>query len=88
MEALALGVPVCYSDILSFRQQLGEQAHYIDLNDATSLVRALDAIQEEEPNSSPCLETIHANVDEEYLGILRQIIAAYSAKLIGTNANR
>ena len=44
LEAVTLGCPVVYSDLLPFREQMGEAALYCDLNDVSSLASHLAAL--------------------------------------------
>jgi glycosyltransferase involved in cell wall biosynthesis len=44
LEALAYCVPVCYSDTPTFREQVGDAAFFMDLNNPQSLVNHLIAI--------------------------------------------
>ena len=44
LEAFAYGVPVCYSDLPSFREQVGNAALFMDLSNPNSLVKHLISI--------------------------------------------
>lgn len=44
LEAVTLGCPVIYSDLPSFREQMGDAALYCDLDDVSSLVGHLAAL--------------------------------------------
>ena len=45
LEAFAYETPVCYSDIPSFREQVGDAVFFIDLKDPNSLVKSILTIQ-------------------------------------------
>ena len=45
LEAFAYEVPVCYSDTPFFREQVGDAAFFMDLNDPQSLVEHLITIR-------------------------------------------
>lgn len=84
LEALALGVPVCYSDFASFREQLGERAFYIDLLDPNSLVQTLEAIYRGQSTvSASTTASSLGNPDDEHVVVLGRIIASYCAKVAG-----
>jgi glycosyltransferase involved in cell wall biosynthesis len=80
LEARALGVPVCYSDLGYFRDQLGDSAHYMDLERPDSLVQLLDTIREQ---AAPRVRRNEPGAEAEQVGLLRRIVNAYRAKLIG-----
>jgi glycosyltransferase involved in cell wall biosynthesis len=77
-EALALGVPVCYSDLPSFREDMGDSVIYVDLENPASLVDALQRLR------MGCARIPAANrarveldlewIDEAYGRVLRTII--------------
>lgn len=86
MEAVALGVPVCYSDFDSFREQLGDDASYMDLKDPSSLVRALDSIRSARSHAGVPAHSrrqMGGKADDVYLKTLQTVIADYRRKLIG-----
>ena len=45
LEAFAYKTPVCYSDMPSFREQVGDSVFFLDLSDPYSLVKNLIIIQ-------------------------------------------
>lgn len=50
LEAFAYETPVCYSDIPSFREQVGDAVFFIDLKDPDSLVKSILTIQTDKQN--------------------------------------
>jgi glycosyltransferase involved in cell wall biosynthesis len=85
MEAAALGVPVCYSDLPAFREQMGDRAIYVDLQEPQSLARELERLIAAAPQAdatarsnavrSPAIDAIQQHVE-----ILASIIRGYIAK--------
>jgi glycosyltransferase involved in cell wall biosynthesis len=45
LEAFAYQTPVCYSDMTSFREQVGDAAFFMDLKDPNSLAEILDLLK-------------------------------------------
>ena len=45
MEAMSLGVPVCYSEFSAFKEVMGDSVYYINLEDPASLASALASIR-------------------------------------------
>jgi len=84
-EAVRLGVPVCYSDLPGFREQMGKAARYIDLADPASLAQALQRIRSEgrpapaDPGggSASC-----EDAEQRYFRVLEQIIAGFQQKTL------
>lgn len=81
MEARALGVPVCYSDLDYFREQLGDGAAYMDLEQPQSLVAQLDALKENPP---PRVRDVNPERESEIVELLRKTVLSYKAKTIGS----
>ncbi|HEX6260676.1 MAG TPA: glycosyltransferase, partial [Woeseiaceae bacterium] len=80
MEALALGVPVLYSDLPSFREQLGEAARYIDLERPESLADALDDLLTG-AGGRPAGSSVGSDDIAAYAHVLAQILSAYRRKV-------
>lgn len=84
VEALRLGVPVCYSDLPSFREHLGDAATYVDLADPTSLADALERIRNERRHSRRGVGDTTCRLGEEpediYLRVLQQIVWRFRYK--------
>lgn len=84
LEALALGIPVCYSDFPSFRAQLGDRASYVDLDRPESLADALQAIHERALSGGgqiPRSPQELAHQEDQYLAVLQRIVTAYRLKV-------
>jgi glycosyltransferase involved in cell wall biosynthesis len=86
MEARALGVPVCYSDLPAFREQMGTAASYVDLQRPETLADALDALMSGPGKQVGATGTGEAGYDtadgvQRHARILKAIIDAYRAKL-------
>jgi glycosyltransferase involved in cell wall biosynthesis len=85
MEARALGVPVCYSDLPAFREQMGTEASYVDLQSPESLADALETLM----SGGVGIDATGRNVGgydtyggvERHARILKSIIDAYRTKL-------
>lgn len=80
-EALTLGIPVCYSDLPSFREDMGDSVTYVDLDDPTSLADALHRIRTEGPGERSASETRAGldfdSVEEAYGRVLQLIIGRF-----------
>lgn len=86
LEALSLGVPVCYSDLPSFREQLGDKAYYIDLENPRSLVDALDQIKAKgfALTSDDVITSDPIDLLAEHVALLSRILFSYCAKVAET----
>ena len=84
VEALRLGVPVCYSDLPSFREHLGDAATYVDLDNPASLADALHRIRRDGRRScAGATDTRPARGDDPedaYLRVLQQIVRHFRYK--------
>lgn len=87
IEALTLGVPVCYSNIPAFKEVLGDSAYYIDLDKPGSLVEALISISQNgrrgrtsEGHSSECSAD---SGSDRYSAVLREVITRYMIRIGG-----
>ena len=84
-EARALGVTVCYSDLPSFREQMGDDALYMDLQDHSTLADLLEQLVARRSESAPRgLIMSRSRMDEALnanANVLREIITRYSRKL-------
>lgn len=85
VEALSLGIPVCYADFPSFREVMGDAVKYVDLADPGSLASAIEAIRIEKarpaPHWRPVTEDPIDAAAGRYLAVLRKIVAAYRQKM-------
>ena len=81
MEAAALGVPVCYSDFPSFREQMGAGATYVDLERPETLADALHRLATQP--ACPAVAATEARAqDERYLHVLRRMIGKFRRRTI------
>jgi glycosyltransferase involved in cell wall biosynthesis len=81
LEARALGVPVIYSDLPSFREQMGDEALYIDLEDPASLAEQLELLM---ATGLPATAQSSPQTEEPvsaYAEILRQIVFRHAQRL-------
>jgi len=80
LEAAHLGVDICYSDLPSFREQMGDRALYVDLKNPESLADALESLRRaRSPARSPARAIA---TDDEYTRVLRTIIAEFRQKVL------
>jgi glycosyltransferase involved in cell wall biosynthesis len=82
VEAASLGVPVCYSDLPSFREQMADRASYVDLTRPGSLADTLETLRREPPKHTGASPSSFAGRDDEYADVLRRIIAKFRQKVI------
>ncbi|GHV55464.1 hypothetical protein FACS1894216_17860 [Synergistales bacterium] len=82
LEAFSLRCPVCYSDLPGLREQVGDGAFLMDLNDPESLcniVKTLlcdkDAVEQKLAAGAKQLETYS---EQNYLNILRGLFDSYA----------
>lgn len=84
MEAFALGVPVLYSDSVSFREQIGEAGLFMDLNDPNSMADHLKALIEDDQLRLRMVATGNerlAYLDSiDRVGVLRAVIESFQRK--------
>jgi glycosyltransferase involved in cell wall biosynthesis len=81
MEALRLGVPVCYSDLPSFREHLGDAVTYVNLDDPRSLADALHRIRSESHGPLACTPPPHSpSAEDLYFGVLSEIVERFRYK--------
>jgi glycosyltransferase involved in cell wall biosynthesis len=87
MEALRLGVPVCYSDLPSFREHLGDAVTYVDLEDPGSLANALQRIRAEGRAPQRSTGAVPGGqpdtADDIYHRVLSEIVARFRYKTQG-----
>src|SRR5262249_40755456 len=83
LEALALGVPVCYSDLPAFREQLGARAAYFDLCDPRSLADILSGLMERAVSAPQAVSTAQAPEQvDRYVAILLEVLNGYARKVL------
>lgn len=84
MEALRLGVPVCYSDLPAFREHLGDAVTYVDLEDPRSLADALHRIRSESrrsPQQSGSVPPQQSDsAEDSYFRVLSKIVDRFRYK--------
>jgi Glycosyltransferase len=84
MEAAALGVPVCYSDLPAFREQMGDAAFYMDLENPASLADELHRLMEQGVGSRAAKhaasDMIAAAGVQRHVDVLAKIVERYVAK--------
>jgi glycosyltransferase involved in cell wall biosynthesis len=87
LEALRLGVPVCYSDLPSFREHLGDTVTYVDLQDPASLADALQRIRTEGRLPQRSAELVPGiqpgTADDAYFRVLSEIVERFRYKTQG-----
>lgn len=87
MEALRLGVPVCYSDLPSFREHLGDAVRYVNLEDPGSLADALQRIRAEsrapQPSTGSAPGGESETADDSYFRVLSAIVARFRYRTQG-----
>ncbi len=81
LEARALGVPVFYSDLPAFREQMGDDAHYIDLEDPASLANQLEHLMATGASTPTRCTPPSDDPIRAYADILRQIVSRYVQRL-------
>ena len=85
LEAFACGCPVCYSDLPGLRDQVGDAAFLIDLNDPESLAAQLIAIQHDSANVQVKIAKGKALLgtwtQDDYWNVLDDIFSAFARKL-------
>lgn len=85
LEAFQLGVPVLYSDLPGLREQVGDAALLINLNDPDSLTQHLFELLGNEELRLRLIEKgslkIQENTDDECWGILERIFSDFEIKL-------
>jgi glycosyltransferase involved in cell wall biosynthesis len=81
MEAEALGVPVCYSDLPAFREQMGDRAHYMDLANPESLADLLERLVPMRTQAAAALVPRTTDSLQRHAAILRVVVRQYAAKI-------
>jgi glycosyltransferase involved in cell wall biosynthesis len=85
MEAGALGVRVCYSDLPAFREQMGDAALYMDLERPEALADLLEALMDggADPDSAARRASGYKTADavQRHAAILKAIIGRYRTKI-------
>lgn len=79
MEAAALGVPVCYSDFKSFREQMGDKARYVDLDRPEALADVLYELGKQPVRPTAAGEA-SPRQEEQYFLVLRQTVGRFRRK--------
>ena len=86
VEARALGVPVCYSDFPSFREQMGDSVIYVDLEDPRTLADALAKIRNAQDAGSRSSVVKdgqeYDHCESRYREVLEKIIETYRRKVL------
>jgi glycosyltransferase involved in cell wall biosynthesis len=84
VEALRLGIPVCYSDLPSFREQMGETVSYVDLEDPGSLAETLHCLRGQgrgkESRMNTAGEPRADEAEDLYFRVLEQIVLRFRRK--------
>ncbi len=86
-EALRIGTPVCYSDLPSFREHMGDAVTYVDLTDPASLADALERIRSEgagkrRPGADLPGQSSGEEAEQRYFRVLEQIIRRFRQKTL------
>ena len=86
LEAFSLGVPVIYSDKPGLRDQVGDAALLVDLNDPGALAAAIVRIQDD-PSLRDCLVTegkrqLFKVTDEARLATLCKVLSDFRSRRI------
>ncbi|MFA6189489.1 MAG: glycosyltransferase family 1 protein [Sulfuricurvum sp.] len=84
LEAFALECPVCYSDLIGLREQVGDAAFLMDLNNPDSLVKNLNEIKNNKPLRDEKIDKgkiiLHNWTEKDFWQSLKIIFEDYRTK--------